>query len=401
MNFPFFIAKRYFFTRKNTNYVNLISWISLLAVAVGTASLILVLSVFNGFEDLILKMYNAFDPHLKIMSFEGKVFDSANAEIHSDEILNKAYVLEEKVLLKYQEKEFVATVKGVSESYKEMLNFDSLLVDGNYLDYHENNNVAIIGRGVAYYLSLSTGNIFNQLQVFSPNRSAKTLLNPKTAFKQATVLPVGVFSVHSEIDEQYLITSLAFLQDLVDREGNISAIEIMLKNPKKTEEVQKQLQSQLGDNFIVINRLQQQEFLYKILNTEKLAVILILMLIMVIATFTVIGSLTMLILDKKQDINTFRFFGVTKREIQDIFLINSMLIIIFGALIGLGIGLLLASLQQTYGLISLGSGSFVVEAFPVLIQLRDVLGIIIAVLIVGIIASWYPAKVLIKSFFKA
>ena len=379
--------------------MHIISWVSLVGVAIGTAALILVLSVFNGFEDLILKMYNSFDPHLKITSAEGKVFDSSNITINNPEISEKAYVLEEKVLLKYQEKQFIATVKGVSSSYKNLTNFDSLLVAGDYIDASKNNNVAVVGRGVAYYLSIGVGNMFEQLQVYVPNRSAKTLLNPQTAFKQGSVLPVGVFSIQAEIDEQYIITPLAFIQNLAERDNQISAIEIKLKNGDKMLKVQEQLKAELGDKFRVQNRLEQQEFLYKILNTEKLAVFLILAFIMIIATFNIVGSLSMLMLYKKQDIKTLKSFGATKKEIRSIFFNKSMLTIIAGIFIGLAIGLLLAFLQQTYGFISMGSGSFVVNSYPVVMKLTDIFVVSITVLAIGVLASWYPAKVLSKKLF--
>ena len=163
--------------------MHIVSWVSLAGVSIGTCALVLVLSVFNGFEELILKMYSSFDPHLKITSAEGKVFNPSNIIINNPEILEKAYVLEEEALLKYQEKEFIATVKGVSSSYEQLINFDSLLVDGTYIDSYKSNNVAVIGRGVAYYLSMGLGTIFEQLQVYVPNRSLKTLLNPQNSFK--------------------------------------------------------------------------------------------------------------------------------------------------------------------------------------------------------------------------
>ena len=399
MNFPFFIAKRYFSTKKNSNFVHIVSWVSLFGVSIGTATLILVLSVFNGFEDLILKMYNSFDPHLKITSAEGKVFDPGGIIINNAEIAEKAYVLEEKALLKYQKKEFIATVKGVSTSYKNLTNFDSLLVDGSYIDGYENNNIAVIGRGVGYYLSMGLGTIFEPLQVYIPNRSAKTLLNPQTAFKQGSVLPVGIFGIQSEIDEQYIITPLSFIQNLAERDNKISAIEIGLKDVRKMLKVQEELKIHLGDDFIIQNRLEQQEFLYKILNTEKLAVSLILAFIMIIATFNIVGSLTMLMLDKQQDIRTLRSFGATKDQIKIIFFNKSMLVVISGALIGIIIGLSLAFLQQNYGFVSMGDGSFVVNSYPIVIRLMDVFLVSITVLVIGLFASWYPAKVLSRKFF--
>ena len=332
MNFPFFIAKRYFSTKKSSNFVHIISWVSLLGVTIGTAALILVLSVFNGFEDLILSMYNSFDPHLKITSAEGKVFnpDKVQSVLDNDAIEKSSFVLEEKVLLKYQEKEYIATIKGVDENYLTLTNFDSLLVDGQYLNKYENTNIAIIGRGVAYYLSMGVGNMFEQLQVYVPNRNSKTLLNPTTAFKQGNVLPIGIFGIQAEIDEKFIITPLAFIQNLADRENEISAVEIKLKNADEMLAVQQELQKEMGDIFIVQNRLEQQEFLYKILNTEKLAVFLILAFIMIIATFNIIGALSMLMLDKKKDIQTFKSFGATRNKVQQIFFYKSILTIIAG-----------------------------------------------------------------------
>ena len=399
MNFPFFIAKRYFSTKKNSNFVHIISWVSLVGVTIGTAALILVLSVFNGFEGLILSMYNSFDPHLKITATHGKVFNPNNVEFSDDGIASKTFVLEEKVLLKYQEKEFIATVKGVSKQYRAQTTFDSLLVAGNYIDDYENNNVAVVGNGVAYYLTMGIGTMFEQLQVFVPNRNEKTLLNPATAFKQGSVLPVGVFSVQAEIDEQYIITPLAFIQNLASRDRLVSAVEIILTDSEKMLEVQQILKQQLGDGFVVKNRLEQQEFLYKILNTEKLAVFLILAFIMIIATFNIVGALSMLMLDKKKDISTLKSLGTTQNAVQKIYFNKSMLTIIAGTALGLFVGLGIAYLQQTFGLIGMGGGSFVVNAYPVAIKFVDILLVSSTVFVIGLVASWYPAKLLSKKLF--
>jgi lipoprotein-releasing system permease protein len=402
VNFPFFIAKRYFSTKKNSNFVHIISWVSLLGVAIGTAALILVLSVFNGFEDLVLKMYNSFDPHLQITATEGKVFhpEKISAVLVNPEFESSAYILEEKVLLKYQEKEFIATVKGVSETYQELTNFDSLLVDGEYINSYENKNVAVVGSGVAYHLSIGLGTMFEQLQVFVPNRNSKTLLNSQTAFRQGSVLPVGIFSIQAELDQEYIITPLAFIQQLADRDNNISAVEIKLKDEDRMLAIQEQLAIALGDDFIVKNRLEQQEFLYKILNTEKLAVFLILAFIMIIATFNIIGALSMLMLDKKKDITTFRSLGCTVQDIQSVFFRKSMLTILFGIGIGLFIGLGLAFLQQTFGFIGMGGGSFVINTYPIAIVFADIILVSFTVFTIGLLASWYPAKVLSGKLFK-
>ena len=403
MNYSFFIAKRYFITKKSSNFVHIISWVSLFGISIGTAALILVLSVFNGFEDLVLSMYNSFDPHLKITSSEGKTFNPNEAKtllLTVEEIETSALVLEEKVLLKYQEKEYIATVKGVSEEYLELTDFNSLLIDGEYINGFESNNVAVVGRGVAYYLSMGIGSMFEQLSVFMPNRNSITLLNPSTAFEQSAVLPVGVFGVQAEVDAAYIITPLLFVQQLAERNNEVSSIEINLKDEGQMIALQEQLQKALGGKYMIKNRLQQQEFLYKILNTEKLAVFLILTFIMIIATFNIIGSLSMLMLDKKKDIATLRSLGCTVQVIQSLFLKKSMLTIISGTGIGLFFGLGLAFLQQNFGFISMGGGSFVINTYPIAIAFNDVLLVSVTVFIIGVLASWYPAKLLGRKLFK-
>ena len=383
--------------------MHIISWISLFGVAIGSAALILVLSVFNGFENLVLSMYNSFDPHLKITTTEGKIYnpDEVSALLLTvEEIENSALVLEEKVLLKYQEKEYIATVKGVSEEYLQMTNFDSLLIDGEYINGFESNNVAVVGRGVAYYLSMGVGSIFEQLNVFIPNRNPKTLLNPTTAFKQSAVVPVGVFGVQAEVDAEYIITPLLFLQQLSERDNEVSAIEIKLKDEGDMLIIQQQLQMAFGDMYKVENRLEQQEFLYKILNTERLAIFLILTFIIIIATFNIIGALSMLMLDKKKDISTLRSLGCTVQDIQSTFFKKSMFTIVLGLELGLILGIGIAFLQQTFGFISMGGGSFVINTYPVAIIFTDVLLVSTIVFIIGLLASWYPAKVLSNRLFK-
>ena len=403
MNFPFFIAKRYFKTKKRSNFVHIISWVSMFGVAIGTSALILVLSVFNGFEDLVLSMYNSFDPHLKITSNEGKTFHPEQAKnllLTFDEVEISALVLEEKVLLKYQEKEYIATAKGVSKEYLELTNFNSLLIDGEYINGFKTNNIAVVGRGVAYFLSIGIGSMFDQLNVFMPNRNSVTLLNPSTAFKQSAVLPVGVFGVQSEVDSEYIITPLLFVQQLAQRKDAVSSIEIKLKDEGQMITIQKRLQKVLGTKYMIENRFQQQKFLYKILNTEKLAVFLILTFIMIIAAFNIVGSLSMLMLDKKKSIETLRSLGCTLKDIQSLFFKKSMLTIISGIVIGLFCGLGLAFLQQTFGIITFGGGSFVINTYPIAIVFKDVILVAVTVLLIGGLASWYPAKLLSRKLFK-
>ena len=300
-------------------------------------------------------------------------------------------------------------MQGVSETYQDLTNFDSLLVDGEYINSYENNNVAVVGSGVAYHLSIGLGAIGpgtmpEQLQVFLPNRnaSAQMIVNKsEDAFKVERVLPVGIFRTKAaEIDQEYIITPLAFIQQLADRGNSISSIEIKLKNENRMLVIQEQLVTALGDDFIVKNRFEQQELLYKIVNTERLAVFLILAFIMIIAAFNIIGALSMLMLDKQKDITTLRSLGCTVQDIQSIFFRKSMLTILLGIGTGLFIGLGLAFLQQTFGFIGMGSGSFIINAYPITVVFTDIILVSLTVFSIGLLVSWYPAKVLSSKLFK-
>ena len=403
MSYLFFIAKRYFKTNNSKNYVHIISWVSSFGIIVGTAALILLLSVFNGFESLVLGMYNSFDPDLKISSKNGDVFyidELDSILVTSTNLKNTVYVLEEKVLLRNGKKDFIATAKGVSQEYLDMTSFDSLLVSGQYLDKFESNQVAILGRGVAYHLSIGNISFLDYLQVIIPNRNARNLLNTSNAFNQSSVMPVGLFGIQSEIDEKYIITPLSFLQDLSKREDQASHVEVKLNNGENIFETQILLTEELGSKFKVENRYEQQAFLYKILKTEKLAVFIILLFIMIIAAFNIVGSLTMLMLDKANDINILRTLGCTIKDIKNIFVYRSLLSISIGTFFGLIIGLFIAILQKEFGLIRLGQDSFVVDFYPIKFVFEDIVLATISVFIIGILASLFSIKVLTIKLFK-
>ena len=403
MNLPFFIAKRYFTSKKSANFSHIVSLVSFFGVMIGTTALVLMLAVFNGFEDLVLRMYNSFHPHLQITSCEGKTFniDLVNDKIKErNDILSLAFVLEEAVLLRHEDKEFVAVVKGVSETYKDVTNFDSLLIDGNYINEYNTNNVGVIGSGVAYYLSIPLGTIFTPLEVFAANRNSKTLLNTNNAFQKSNIIPVGVFSIQAEIDEKYIITPLIFVQELINKKEQASSIEIKLKNEDDILLAQQNIQQLLGQKYIVKNRFEQQEFLYKILNSERLAVFVILIFIMIIAAFNIIGSTTILILEKKKEIFILNSFGVTQKQIQNIFFNTSMLMVSSAAISGIIFGGVLAIAQKKLGIIGMGNGNFVIDVYPVSLDFMSVFLVFTTVIIIGLIVSWYPCKILTHQLFK-
>ena len=313
--------------------------------------------------------------------------------------MDAAFVLEEKALLKYQDKQFIATIKGVSSNYHNITSFDSLLIEGEYFHDYENKNVGIIGAGISYHLSMGLASVFEQLHVYLPNRKSKTLLNTYNTFRQASLTPTGVFSIQAEIDEKYIITPLRFIQELSEKNDQISAIEIKLRDYDNMLLTQEELQQSLSSDYIVKNRLEHQVVLYKILNTEKLAVFLILLFILIIATFNIIGSLTMLIIDKKEKVLSLISFGANKQNIKHIFFYTSMMIVGAGAIIGLAIGLFLGFIQQKFGFISLGGG-FVIDAYPIIFSIFDIIVVLCSVLIIGLVASWFPSHILINRIFK-
>ena len=411
MNFPVFIAKRYFFSGKTKKAINIISFISMMGVVIGTAALVLLLSVFNGFEDLLLSMYNSFDSHIKITSAEGKSFQAK--ELISilekeEEILYFTEVLEEKVLLKNGQHEFIAIIKGVGDNFCKMTNLESIIIDGENFENYESNSVAVLGQGVAYHLSMGAGNMFSRLKIYVPNRENNTLLNATNAFVSASVLPVGIFCNGAEYDNRYIITPVSFLKELLNEgkiieqgthqellnKNEVSSMELQLKDKTRMLKVQQKLQSILEKKYLVKNRLQQQAILHKILNSEKLGVFIILTFMLIIAAFNIIGSISMLMIEKKKDIQTFWNLGSTKKSIQKIFFTEGMLIVIAGSVFGVLLGLLLAIIQMKYGIIGMGEGNFIIQSYPVAIHFMDIIWVEIIVLFIGLIASWYPARVL-------
>ena len=398
MKFPFFIAWRYFFTKNKIGYVHLLTLITQIGIAIGTASLVLVLSVFNGFEDLVLSMYNVFDPHIKVVSSNGKNFNGQKVKeilLTYDDIDVYSSTLEEKALVEYNGKQHIVTIKGVDSLYSNLTSLDSVIISGDNINKFKDANVAIVGRGVAYYLSMNIGSVFENLQLYLPKRNAN-FINYKNAFSTSSLSPVGIFSIQQEIDTKYILTHISYLQNLIQKENFVSAIEINLLDKSEMLIFQKKLAEKIGNNYKVINQFEQQEFLYKILNTEKLVVFLILIFIVLISAFNIISSLTVLIIEKKNDIKTFFNLGLDHLSLKNVFVIKSMLGVVFGSLIGLVLGFLIAYIQQEFGLIKMGEGGFVIDSYPVKILFTDFIFIQLIVLVIGFFASWTTAHLMLK-----
>ncbi len=392
------------FAKKSHNIINVISSISVAGVTVGTMALIIVMSVFNGFESLIVSLFNSFNPDLAITVKMGKTFHMK--DFPSDEIravpgvLVLTEVVEESALLRYREKQYIATIKGVSKDFEQMSGLDTMLIDGHFALYEHGRPRMILGAGVAYYLNASLLDQLNPITVYVPRRQGNITMNVERAFNSRNIFPSAVFSIQQDFDTKYAVVPLAFARDLLDYSDEVTSVELGTDPAYDVDQIKSQIQDILGERFAVKNRFEQQALLYKVMHSEKWAIFLILTFILIIATFNVIGSLTMLILDKKKDIAVLHSMGASNRLIKRIFLFEGIMISIGGALLGLLLGGLISWLQQTYGLIGLGSGSgtFVVEAYPVQIRLGDFFVVFATVVGIGLLAAWYPVKQISRKY---
>jgi len=392
-----YIAKRYLFSKKTNNIINIITKVSISSVTIGALALIVVLSVFNGFEKLVLTLSNTIIPDIQISANEGKTFDAFT--IPSDKIkklngvLYYSEVIEENALLQYKSKQFLATLKGVGGDYQKMTRLDTMIVQGKYLLKNENAYYAIVGQGIANNLSINPNDFLTPITVYIPKRGRSVSLDPTEAFNSENMLSSGIFSIQQEYDIKYVFVPIEFTRLLLDYKNEVTSIEIGLAPNAKKEEVQKQIQQLVGNQFKVKNRFQTQEILYKVIKSEKWAVFFILTFILLIATFNIIGSISMLIIDKKKDIETLSSMGADLKLIRRIFLMEGMLISFIGAISGLILGTIICLIQIKFGLLKIGAaGSFVINDYPVHIQLMDYVYVFFTVIIIGYFAAWYPVR---------
>ena len=405
MNFPFYIAKRYLFSKKSHNAINVISGVSVCGVALATLALVCTLSVFNGFQDLVTTMFTAFDPELKIVSVNGKVFDSQDDRIQSlkqmPEIDIVSESLEDNVMVQYKGRQAMAVIKGVEDNFNQLTAIDSILYGrGELLLHDEVVDYAI--PGIELVSVLGTGIRFlDPLEIYAPKRGSKiNVANPASSFNSDYLHSSGlVFAVNQQkYDASYILTSLEFARDLFQYQTEVSSIELKLKEGVNIYKVQKEISQSLGDDFSVLNRYEQQADTYRIMEVEKLISYLFLSFILLIACFNVIGSLSMLIIDKREDVVTLRNLGANDEIIKRIFLLEGCLISFFGAMIGVVLGVVLCLVQQEFGLISLGSGdsagAFVIDAYPVSVHWSDVMLVLGTVLLISYFSVLYPVRYL-------
>ena len=401
MNFPFYIARRYLFSKKSTHAINVISGISVVGVAVASMALVVTLSVFNGFHDMVASLFTQMDPQLKITPVKGKTAPADDPVLTRIRRLPQVEVatecLEDQALAVYLDRQLMVKVKGVQDNFDSLTHIREILEgDGQYELHAADMSYGIPGLGVAYLLGM--GYTYQQpLKIYAPKREGQLdMSNPTEGFVEDELFSPGVvfFLKQGKYDKNYILTSLDFTRRLFAQDGMLSSLEIRLKPGSDFEAVKAEMQQIAGDRFLVRDRYEQQDDTFRIMKIEKLIAYIFLTFILMIACFNIIGSLSMLIIDKKADVVTLRNLGASDRQITRIFLFEGRMISVIGAVIGIAFGLLLCWIQQQYGLVRLGSteGSFIVDAYPVSVHPWDVVLIFITVLLIGFLAVWYPVR---------
>ena len=401
MNFPFYIARRYLFSKKSTHAINVISGISVIGVAVASMALVVTLSVFNGFHDMVASLFTQMDPQLKITPVKGKTAPADDPILTKIRQLPQIEVatecLEDQALAVYNDRQVMVKLKGVDDNFDKLTHIREILEgDGEFGLHAADMYYGIPGLGVAYMLGM--GYTYDKpLQIYAPKREGQIdITNPTDAFVEDQLFSPGVvFSVQQgKYDKQYILTSVHFTRQLFQQGGMLSSLELRLKPGSDFDKVKAQIQQLAGDAYLVRDRYEQQDDTFRIMKIEKLIAYVFLSFILMIACFNIIGSLSMLIIDKRDDVITLHNLGASDSQIRRIFLFEGRIISAIGALVGIGIGLLLCWVQQQYGIVRLGNseGSFIVDAYPVSVHPWDVVLVFVTVLVVGFLAVWYPVR---------
>ncbi len=390
-------AWRYFKAKKSTNAINIIAWISIVAIVAGTTALILVLSVFNGFEDLVKSLYSNFYTDLKISSSNGKVINLSQAQLDKlrsiKGIRNFSLVMEEKAFLQNGEFQTVVHLKGVDDNYQYVTGVPEHLVKGEYNLGTDENPSMILGAGIENAIGIQADRNIFPILVYLPRKTNVDLTDPFQSISADTVITTGAFVIQQDFDNKYAITNLPFLKRMMGLAANqYGGVEIALNNPSEAESIKKELEKTFFETYLVQTRYEQNQSLYSVMRAEKWVIYAILSLILIVAAFNMIGALTMLVLEKEKDISVIHALGGSKKLIQNIFLSEGVLLATIGAVLGMFIAGLLAWLQIQFKLIPLEGGSFVIDYFPVKLQLADFLLVGFTVFIIALIASIIPSR---------
>jgi lipoprotein-releasing system permease protein len=406
MNLSLRIALRYLFAKKSQNIINIISWISVIGVLIGSLGLLVVLSVFNGLHGLIGSLYSTFDPDLKIEPLRGKVFSIDSLDYSSlvtiEGIENISAVVEDHALFRFSQRQVPGRLMGVDSNFNKVSGIDSIVLEGEYRLQHNDMYEGLIGYVLADQLAIRL-NFVTPLMIYAPERTGRiNLARPEQSFKSEYLQPSGIFAVNQlDYDANYVITDIQLVRRLFDYDAStVSWLGIKTGNERRIETIQREIKRTLGDNYRVLSREEQHETFFRMMKVEKLMAYLILSFILLIAIFNVIGTLSMLIFEKKGSIATLRSMGANRTLINHIFLFEGWLISLAGLTGGLILGATLIWLQQTFGLIRFqGEGNYVVETYPVVLRWFDVISVIITVSVTGLLAAWYPVRVIVRRYY--
>ena len=401
MNLSLFIAKRYFFSKKKS-FINFLSITAFIGVMVGTSSLIIVLSVFNGLEDLLKSLYINFNPEIKIVSNNSKYFIPNNDQINNINNIEGvdfvSKVIEDRAIASYNGVEIPVYIKGADSSFSFQNRLNKNIVEGDFILKKNNSSYAVVGRGVKYKISLNLNDNFNNLILYSvsPDFSFIPSGIQKKPFNQMSIIPSGVFAIEQQIDNNFIISSLAFVEKLFEKKNKITALELKINEKQDVYKIKSDIKNIVGDDYNVLTIEEQHSDLYKILKTEKLIVFIIFSFILIISSFNIFFLLSMHAIDKKRDLSILLSLGFTEKSIKKIFYFESMIISILGIIIGGALGVLLCVLQNEYGLVSLGMETAIIKYYPVKVKLSDILIIVSIVFFISIIASIKPSLIAIQ-----
>ena len=405
MNLPAFIAKRYLLAKKSHNLINIVTWISIISICVATFAMIFVLSVFNGFNVVISDMIHQFSPDLNISSVKGKTIDLKEFPLDKlKEIDGVEYVfptITEDVLFKNSNKQQIGQVKGVPSDYNKISRIrGTILNDSTFIVSNGNINFGIPGAGMAYFLGINIYQPYSSVQVYVPKRGNASSFNLENSFSSSKLVVTKIFSTQQEIDERLVLAPFTWLSELMEYEGLATDVEIFIndkslksKDERQLNKIKKEIKNILGEDYKVQDQYEQQETLYKMMKAEKLAVYLILTFILIMATFNMIGALSMLIIDKRKDISLLKAIGADTNLVKKIFINEGLLISVVGGILGLVVGIIAVLIQQHFGIIRLGNGdgSYIIDAYPVALEMADVILVFLTITIIGSVASFFTA----------
>lgn len=410
MNIPSFIAQRYLLAKKSHNLINIVTWISIISVCVATFAMIFVLSVFNGFNVVISDMIHQLSPDLNISAVKGKTINLNDFPLDKlKEINGIDYVfptITEDVLFKNSNKQQIGQVKGVPQDYNKIDRVRGTILNDTTFDVSYNNiNYGIPGAGMAYFLGINVYSPYSSVQVYVPKRGNASSFNLENSFNSSKLVVTNVFSTQQEVDERLVIAPLEWLADLMEYENLVTDVEVFVNDKwqktngkRQLEKIKKEIKDILGDGYKIQDQYEQQETLYKMMKAEKLAVYLILTFILIMATFNVIGTLSMLIIDKNKDITLLKAMGADNTLVKNIFVNEGLLISVVGGLLGLLLGIIAALVQQHFGIIRLGNGdgNYIIDAYPVALQFADIVLVFTTITIIGSVAAFFTANKSIK-----